>query len=34
MIGVIVVALLSTLRLPGRPASDTTQPVWEQPTIA
>jgi MFS family permease len=34
MIGVIVVALLSALRLPGRPASDNTQPVQKQPTIA
>jgi MFS family permease len=34
MIGVIVVALLTALRLPGRVGSDDTQPVQEQPRTA
>src|SRR6266540_7510519 len=34
MIGVIVAALLTALRLPGRPALNDAQPVQEQPTTA
>jgi MFS family permease len=34
MIGMIVAALLTALRLPGQPASSDTQPAQKQPTIA
>ena len=34
MIGVVVVALLTALRLPGQPTSDDTRPAHEQPTTA